>query len=300
MWATFYNVLFPITLIAGLGFLLDKRFQLETKSLSRIVVYLASPALVFSSVSRSTLAAEELWQLLAFTVLMMLIMAAVSGVAAKVLRLNRKTASAFTLSGTLINAGNFGLPFIAFAFGDAGLGRAVIIYTGTSIVANTLGVFLASRGSASMWKSLQNVLTVPLPYALLAGLLVNFRVISLPLPLEKSFALLGNAAVPVMLVILGAQLARVQLGKQLPLVSFAGGIKLLLAPVIGVALVRVLLLHGMTASIAIIQTSMPTAVISIVLAEEFGSDARFVSSAVVVSTAFSLFSLSILLQLFGG
>lgn len=299
MWSTFYNVLFPIILIAGLGYLVDRRFHLDTASLSRMVVYLASPALVFSSVSRSTLAGIELQQLLAFTVLMMFVMAGVSGTIAKMLKLDQKTSSAFTLSSTLINAGNFGLPFISFAFGDAGLGRAAIIYTGTSIVANTLGVFLASRGSASVWMSLRNVLTVPLPYALIAGLLVNFGVIAIPAPLDKSFALLGGSAVPIMLVILGAQLARVQLGRQLSLVSLASGLKLLVAPLVGVALVRALLLHGLTANVSIIQTSMPTAVISIVLAEEFGSDARFVSSAVVISTMLSLISLSVLLVLFG-
>jgi predicted permease len=54
---------------------------------------------------------------------------------------------------------------------------------------------------------------------------------------------------------------------------------------------------GSTASISIIQTSMPTAVVSIILAEKFGSDAKFVSSVVLVSTLASFFSLSILLSL---
>lgn len=298
MWNTFYNVLFPITLIAGLGFLLNRRFNLHTRSLSRLVVYLASPALVFSSVSRSTLAAQELWQLLAFTIAIMFTLAGLSALLARSLRLDQKTSSAFTLSSTLINAGNFGLPFISFAFGDAGLGRAAIIYTGTSIVANTLGVFLASRGSASAWKSLTNVLKVPLPYALAAGLLANFGVLTVPPPLERSFLLLGGAAVPVMLILLGAQLSRVEFGRQLQLVALSSGIKLVATPLVGVVLVHLMLLHGLTAQVSIIQTSMPTAVISIALAEEFGSDAQFVSSAVMVSTVVSLISLTVLVQIF--
>ncbi len=298
MWNTFYNVLFPITLIAGLGFLLNRRFNLHTRSLSRLVVYLASPALVFSSVSRSTLAAQELWQLLAFTIAIMFTLAGLSALLARSLRLDQKTSSAFTLSSTLINAGNFGLPFISFAFGDAGLGRAAIIYTGTSIVANTLGVFLASRGSASAWKSLTNVLKVPLPYALAAGLLANFGVLTVPPPLERSFLLLGGAAVPVMLILLGAQLSRVEFGRQLQLVALSSGIKLVATPLVGVVLVHLMLLHDLTAQVSIIQTSMPTAVISIALAEEFGSDAQFVSSAVMVSTVVSLISLTVLVQIF--
>lgn len=296
---TFYTVLSPIVLVALLGFALDRRFHFDTKSISRLVIYLASPALVFSSVSHSTLQAQELWQLLAFTILVMSSMAVISWGLAKLFRLSQQEASAFSLASTLTNAGNFGLPFISFAFGAEGLGRAVIIYTGTSIVANTLGVFLASRGSASVWKSLENVLRVPLPYALGLGLLANFGVFSVPLPFDRAFSMLGNAAVPLMLLILGTQLSRTRLGHRLQWVALAAVLKLMLVPVLGVIFARILLLGQLTASVAIIQISMPTAVLSIVLAEEFGSDTQFVSSALVFSTLASLLSLSILLQIFG-
>jgi len=108
-------------------------------------------------------------------------------------------------------------------------------------------------------------------------------------------SLLGAAAVPLMLIVLGAQLARTRIDNQIRLVALASGTKLLLPPMIGVLLARMLLLHGLTANVAIIQTSMPTAVISIILAEEFGSDTRFVSSVVMVSTLGSFISLSLLL-----
>lgn len=295
---TFYTVLSPIVLVAGLGFVLDRRFHFDTKSISRLVIYLASPALVFSSVSQSTLEAQELWQLLAFTVLAMGSMAAISWGVASSFRLPQREASAFSLTSTLTNAGNFGLPFISFAFGIEGLGRAVIIYTGTSIVANTVGVFLASRGSASVWKSLGNVLRVPLPYALTLGLLANFDVMPVPVPFERAFTMLGGAAVPLMLLILGTQLSRTRLGVQLRWVTLAAMLKLFLMPVLGVFFARILLLGQLTANIAIVQISMPTAVLSIVLAEEFGSDTQFVGSVLIVSTLMSLLSLSILLQFF--
>ncbi len=295
----FYSVIAPIALIAFLGFVMDRRFAIETRSLSQVTIYLAGPALVFSSISHSQLQAAEFGQLVLFTVLVMGLLAVISGTLAKLLRLEQKLSSAFTLSSTLINAGNFGLPFIAFAFGEDGLSRAVVIFTTTSIVANTLGVFLASRGSGSVRQSLANVLKVPLPYAVLAGLLANGGLLRIPLPLDRGLSLLGDAAVPLMLVVLGAQLARTRLDSQLRLVALASGVKILLTPLLGIGVARLLLLSGSTASISIIQTSMPTAVISIVLAEEFGSDTRFVSSVVMVSTLVSFLSLTILLNLLG-
>ena len=295
----FYNVITPIVLIAALGFILDHKFRLNTRSLSQIIVYLASPALVFTSISRTTLHSQELQQIIFFTAAVMCLMAAIGWGVARLLGLGKKLKSAFALSVALLNAGNFGIPFIVFAFGQNALGVAVIVYATTAIVANTLGIFLASSGSASVKDSLTNIIKVPLPYAVTLGLLVNFGVFSLPLPVGRGLELLGQAAVPLMLVVLGAQLARVKIERQLPLIALAGSTKVLLAPVLGYFLARLMGFNGQTANIAIIQTSMPTAVISMILAEEFGSEPKFVSGVVMFSTLLSFLSLSILLTLLG-
>jgi len=229
----------------------------------------------------------------------MCLMAAIGWGAARLLGLGKKLKSAFALSLALLNAGNFGIPFITFAFGQEAIGTAVIVYATAAIVANTLGIFLASSGLASVKNSLTNIVKVPLPYAVVLGLLVNFGVFALPLPLSRGLELLGQAAVPLMLVVLGAQLARVKIEKQLPLIALAGSAKVLLAPVSGYFLAQLMGFSGQTASIAIIQTSMPTAVIAMILAEEFGSEAKFVSGVVMFSTLLSFFSLSVLLTLLG-
>ena len=296
----FYNIITPILLIAALGFTLDHKFKLNTRSLSQIIIYLASPALVLTSISRTTLISQKLQQIVFFTAAVMGSMAVIGWGLASLLGLGKKLKSAFALSVTLLNAGNFGIPFIVFAFGQDALGVAVIVYATTAIVANTLGIFLASSGSASVKNSLINIVKVPLPYAVALGLLVNFGVFALPAPVGRGLELLGQAAVPLMLVVLGAQLARVKIEKQLPLIALAGSMKVLFAPVLGYFLARLMGFSGPAANIAIIQTSMPTAVISMILAEEFGSEAKFVSGVVMFSTLLSFLSLSVLLTLLGG
>jgi len=295
----FYNVITPIMLVAALGFVLDRRFKINTRSLSQVIVYLGSPALVLVSIGSTTLQAQELKQIIIFTALVMFSMAAITWAIARLLGLGQKLRSAFALSATLLNAGNFGIPFITFAFGQEAMSVAVIIYATAAIVANTLGIFLASSGSASVKDSLANIVKVPLPYAVALGLLVNLGLITFPLPVNRGLELLGQSAVPLMLVVLGAQLARVKIESQLTLVALASGAKVLLAPFLGFMIAKLMGFDGQTASIAIIQTSMPTAVIAIILAEEFGSDPKFVSSVVMVSTLVSFLSLSVLLTLLG-
>jgi predicted permease len=292
-----YSVLTPIFLIIGLAVLVDRRFAPDPRAFSRAVVYLFSPSLVFTSIASSDLRAGELGQILAVATLITLLMVVVGWGLARVLRFERKLESAFILSVALINAGNYGLPLNEFAFGKAGFQRAVVFYVVTAVAANTLGVYLASRGTATVRQSLLNVLKVPLPYATVLGFLVNVQNIALPLPVERAVGLLGQAAVPIMLIILGLQLSRISVKGRIGPILLATFTRLGVAPLIAFPLVGLLGLSGLARQVSIIEASMPTAVISGVLATEFGGDAEFTTAVILVSTLFSMLTLSLLLAL---
>jgi len=290
-----YNVLSPIFLIVGLAVLLDRRFTLDPRVFSRAVIYLFSPCLVFSGIARSDLNAGELGLIMAMAALSSLLMALIGWGEARLFRFDRKLASAFVLSVVSVNAGNYGLPLNDFAFGQAGLQRAIVFFVVTAMISNTLGVYLASRGTASVRRSLLNVLTVPLPYATVLGFLVNIKDIVLPLPLDRAVTLLGQAAVPGMLIVLGLQLSRTSvMGRGGPIL-LATVTRLGLAPLIALLLASLLGLAGLTRQVSIIQASMPTAAMAGVLATEFNSDAEFTTAVILVSTLASIVTLSILL-----
>lgn len=292
-----YNIIAPIFIVVALAMLLGYRFSPDPRVFSRVIFYLFSPFLVVNSLAKSDLQANEIGLIAVMVLLFYLLMAVVSWSLARLFRFDRQLESAFMLSVVVINAGNYGLPLSEFAFGPIGLQRAVIFYVVTAVLANTLGVFLASRGAASVRQSLFNVLMVPLPYATAVGLLINLGHITLPLPLERAITLLGQATVPCMLVVLGLQLARVSAKRQWRPILLATAARLVVAPLIAFPLVALLGLSGVTRQVAIVQASMPTAVISSVLAAEFGADAEFTAAVVLVSTLASMVTLTILLWL---
>jgi hypothetical protein len=292
-----YNIIAPIFIVVALAMLLGYRFSPDPRVFSRVIFYLFSPFLVVNSLAKSDLQANEIGLIAVMVLLFYLVMAVVSWSLARFFRFDRQLESAFMLSVVVINAGNYGLPLSEFAFGPAGLQRAVIFYVVTAVLANTFGVFLASRGAASIRQSLFNVLLVPLPYATAVGLLINLGHITLPLPLERAITLLSQATVPCMLVVLGLQLARVSAKRQWRPVLLATAARLVVAPLIAFPLVALLGLSGVTRQVAIVQASMPTAVISTVLAAEFGADVEFTASVVLVSTLASMVTLTILLWL---
>jgi predicted permease len=291
-----YNVLAPIFLVIGLAVLLDRLFAPDPRAFSRAVIYLFSPCLVFDGIARSNLRAHELGLIVAVAAVSSLVMALVGWGLARLFRFDRRLESAFILSIVLVNAGNYGLPLNEFAFGAAGLQRAIVYYVVTAVVANTLGVYLASRGAASVGRSLLNVLMVPLPYATALGFVVNMTAIQLPVPVARMVSLLAQAAVPCMLLILGLQLSRTSVKGRIGPIALAAVTRLGIAPLIAFPLVMLLGLSGLAGQVSIIEASMPTAVMGGVLATEFGSDAEFTTAVILVSTLASIISLSVLLS----
>jgi predicted permease len=292
-----YNIIAPIFIIVALAMLLGYRFSPDPRVLSRVIFYMFSPFLIIHSIATSNLEANEIGLIAVMVLFFYLFMGLISWGLARLCSFDRQLESAFMLSVVFLNAGNYGLPLSEFAFGPLGLQRAVIFFVITAILANTLGVFVASRGAASIQRSLLNVLIVPLPYATTLGVLINLGYVTLPLPFERAIGLLSQATVPAMLVVLGLQLARVSIRGRWKPILLATATRLLVAPLIAFPLASLLDLSGVTRQVAIIQASMPTAVLTSVLAAEFGADAEFTAAVVLVSTLTSIVTLTILLWL---
>ncbi len=295
-----YNLIAPIFLMVGASMLLDRRLHVDPRALSKLVVYLFTPCMVLDGIARSDLTGSETGQLAFVALTVSLLVALAAWIVARAARLERHLVSVFVLSAMVMNAGNYGIPLNRFAFGEAGEARALIFFVITVALSNTLGVFLASSGTVSTRRALRNMLSVPLPYAVVAGFVLNGANGTLPLPLERALSVMGQAAIPAMLTVLGLQLSRATFnGNHLWPVLAAAGMRLIVSPLIALPLVMLLGMDGITRQVSLVQAAMPTAVVGGVLATEFGGneDAQFITSVILLSTALSLVTLSVLLSL---
>ncbi len=274
-------------------------FKPDVQTVSRLSIYVFTPFLLLDGISTSDLNADEFIQITLVVVASSLAMAAIGWGIARLLRLERRIQSALMLSIVLINCGNYGLPLVGFAYGEAGFQRAMVFFVMSVLVANTLGVFLASRGTASIRASLVNILKVPMLYGLLVGLALNFTGTALPLTLQRVVQLLGAAAVPSMLIVLGIQLTHTSMQGRIGPILAAAGTRLLIAPLVALGVTVLFGLAGLTQQVAILQASMPTAVMAGVFATEFDSDAEFTTAVILVSTLLSMVTLTGLLVLLG-
>lgn len=290
-----WQVLAPIFLLAGAGYLLAKRLNVQSSGLAKTAFYLFSPCLLFDKFSHSTLSASELGRISLFAILTIAGSGLIAWFVSRLLHNDRLLGAAFVLTAIAGNTGNYGLPTNQFAFGDAALEPAVIYYAMSTLILSTLGIYVAASGRRSALAALRNVLHVPLAYAGVAGLLVWALGFKLPLPIERFAGLAGQAAIPVMLIILGMQLASAHLRDAWRLISLAAAIKLLSGPVLGIVLAGLLGMNGLTRQAVIVEASMPTAVMALVLATEYDTLPRFVAGVVLVSTLASLITVTLLL-----
>ncbi len=285
--------------MAGCGFALQKWKALDKQTLSKVTLYLLSPALVFSSLVKSELNMGELGSLVFFTVFVMSVMTALAFITARLLRLSRRETAAMIITVVFVNGGNYGLTLNQLRYGDIGLSLAVVYYATSTILVYSAGIFIASMGQLPWRAAVKRFLSLPPIYAAVAAILVYFFAIPVPIPLMSAIDIAGRGAIPVMLLVLGMQMADMKGNGGIRLMVPAIGLRLLIAPLVALLVAGVLGLTGLSRSVGIIQASMPTAVLTIVLATEFELQPTAVTSIVIGSTLLSPLTLSLMITLLG-
>jgi hypothetical protein len=295
----FATAILPIFAISVVGFVLGRVRDVDPGPLNTVTVYVLAPALVFHSLATTELAAGTLADVVLAVVAFHAVMILVAEGVGRVLGGTTTGISAIVLVSAFPNSGNFGVPVSEFAFGETGRATAVLYLTAQAVLMYTVGVYVASRGnSEGALAGVRRVFTVPLVYAVLAALAA--RALDLVPPTGSTamttLKLVGDSAIPVMLLILGLQLAETNYGATLRQVGTATVLKMGVAPVVAAGVALVVGFSDPTVGrVFVLESAMPAAVTPLILLVEFGEGEvggvpveSFVSTAVLVTTLVSV------------
>src|SRR5262249_38770274 len=169
---------------------------------------------------------------------------------------------------------------------------ATVYFVTSAILTYTVGVFLAAAGHRSIFRAILGITRIPAIYGVTAALLVILTGISIPVALTRPIQLLADAAIPVMILVLGMQLERATTPKDPRVVAAAVGLSLVAAPFVALGLTSLLGISGAARQSGVVLASMPTAVITTILALEFDTAPMFVTNVVFVTTLLSPFTLA--------
>ena len=300
LFGLFLNNLLPIFLIAGAGYLLSRNLGINSRPISQLSFYIFSPCLVFMLITNNELGNTEILQMMVYPALLALFIGSVTYLVGRALKLERRLLIATILAAIFMNAGNYGLPVNLFAFGEPALAHASLFFVTMSILTYTVGVVIASMGSYSLKDSLVGLYKVPAIYGVIFAFLYSNLDLTLPLPLERTVTLLSNAAIPSMLIILGMQLQRTKWNGYPRELALAGTMRLLIAPLLAAGLSLFFGIAGPARQAYILESAMPTAVFTTILATEYDLEPAFIATAVLTTTLISPFTLTPLLAYLGG
>jgi predicted permease len=297
----FVNVVLPVFLVAGMGFVVQRTLRPSITALNQTALYIMFPCLLFTSLIKVDLHSETPLRILAFTVLLAALSIVMAIAIGRVSGLDRVTTSAMALTVAFPNLGNYGLPVVLLAFGQDGLTIALVVIALQSLYGTTLAILIASSGNdASFLSAIRQVLRLPTIYALIAALIVNLGQLPVPAFVLSALAIPAQAAIPLMVIVLGMQLAGTR-GIEAPrLVGTATFARLVLGPVIGVGLALLLGLEGLTRDVMIVGAAMPTAVFTTIIATQFNTRPRLVSDVVIATTVASVVTVTVVLALLTG
>jgi predicted permease len=297
--SVFANNILPIILLSGAGFALARFLHVDSRSLGRVVFYVFSPILIFNLLLENQLNLKEAGVVILFTVSIVAIMGLLTFLLGSLLKLERHALVAVLITTMFANTGNYGLPLVSFAFGEDALSYAGIYFVTTTFLFFSAGVFIASLGHMSIRDAALGLFKIPMLYAVLLAIMINFFDIQVPTPILRTAELAAGGTIPLMLILLGVELSRVVVGGNWRALQVSVGLRLLVAPLLGLALAALFGISGVARQAVVTQVSMPSIVSSAVLAAEYQLDSKLVTAIIFISTLLSPLTLTPLLVFLG-
>lgn len=288
----------PTFLLVAVGYGLGRLGKIPARPFAEASFWVLSPALIFETLRTAQLPVREAGLVALFVLAhygAMFLLSVIFG--KKLFPSDPDAQRVVSLLFTFGNCGNLGLPILLFAFGQKAVDVGVVFLATNTVLLSTLGVGIATWQTRVALKTLlRNVLAVPWPYAVALAVVIRITN-SWPEGLARASGLLSQAAIPIFLLLLGLELASVDihaLAKPAVLVAlgrlaFASALAWLLAPFFSAEPIirRSLVIEG----------SVPSAVNAYILATQYQRRPDLAATALLISTLLSLGTLSLILFL---
>lgn len=282
----------PVLIAAGIGYGWTRAGRpLDAMTLTLLVTDIGTPCLIVSTFAHRSVTSAAIAATAAASVT---IVASSLILGAALLKLFRLRLQTYLPSVVFANTGNLGLPLALYAFGNRGLGFAIVFFTVASLANFTIGQGLAA--GAVNWRAL---FRLPIIYGVIVGILVAVFRPALPLWLINTVSLLGNFTVPLMLLQLGASLGRLRV-RALPRALLVAAMRLAIGAIVGFAVTWAFGLTGAARAVLIEQSAMPAAVFNYLFALRWNNDPEEIAGVVMVSTLAAIVTAPTLLYILMG
>lgn len=303
MLAIFLKTL-PFFGIIALGYAAGRtRFFSEaaTAALTKFVFYFALSAMIFRFSANLSLAEVLDWTFVSAYLWASAFVYLIATAVALMRRLPVDQVAVESQCAVIGNVGFLGIPMLVLLLGEAAIGPVMLVLAVDLLVFGTLIVILITgsrdgRMSLGIFKTVgRGLITNPMLISIALGFSWSALSLPIPTPMNEFLALLGGAATPGALFAIGASLA----SKSAERLSVAGWItfcKLILHPAaVAIAVFYIFPVEAYAAGVMIAAAAMPVAGNVYMLAQHYGAAPARVSASILISTAISIVTVSLVI-----
>ena len=287
LYIKLFEVLFPVFFIVGIGYFLGKKSpNIDTNFITNYSANFGTPALIIFGVMSSGVTYSMFADYFVYWLIAMFIFGIVGVI---FLILMKKDYVRELPPFILPNTGNMGIPICLFAYGVSGMGIAAAISAVIVLLHFTLNIFLASKKFDVLI-----IIKSPSFYAILITVAFLYFEIDAPTFVLNTVMLLGYAMIVLILMSLGMALTQLKVfSLKNSIISSIG--RVIIGPIIGFILIKIFNLSGFAAGVLLIQSSMPSAILTYLIASMYSPKeiADSIASTVVVSTLMSIITVPI-------
>lgn len=308
--ATVFSIVLPIFGLIALG-VIGGRSRLFPESavngLNNFVLYVAVPALLFRTIMRAQpLENLNLDVAYAYYLGTLTVLGAAMLFGRGVFRLRDGEQASFAMGAMFSNTSLLGIPMIFAAFGEAGLVALMVIITFHSLVFSTIFFTLHDLGKAGAvgWRGTariagRSIVTNPVIISIACGFVWSTLDLGLPGPVSTIIDMLADATIPTALFALGAVLAGFKVAGNVPQAATMAVGKLLVHPLVVFVVARTLFdLTALELAVVTITAALPGGMMVFLIAQSYGVYVARAASSLVIGTAGSLITVSVLLAWF--
>jgi predicted permease len=213
--------------------------------------------------------------------------------------------SVFAMGGIFSNNVLLGIPLARVTLGDASLPAVSLVLVFNSLILWTIvsiSVEWARNRDLSvggLLRTFKGVITNPVVAAIVSGTLFGFLNIALPTFVDRTLAMISDAAVPLSLIALGMGLAEFGVRADWRASVAITVTKLVLQPAAVYGLARLLALPPLETSAVVMLAALPVGANVYLMSRQFGVLAGAVASAIVLTTVLAALTTPVALTLMG-
>ena len=288
LYIKLFEVLSPVFFIVGIGYFLGKKkSDIDTTFITNYSANFGAPALFIFAITSSGVTYSVFSEYFIYA-LIALASFALTGII--FLFFMKKDISRELPPYFLPNTGNMGIPICLFAYGTLGMGVAAAISSLVILLHFTVNIFLASKKF-----DIKIIIKSPPTYAVIVAVYFLYFDLEMPKVVINTVMLLGYAMIVLILMSLGFSLTQLKVfSLKNSIISSIG--RVIIGPIIGFLIIKIFDLSGFAAGVLLIQSSMPSAILTYLVAEMYSPKkvVDSISSMIVVSTLMSLVTVPII------